>query len=211
MDLSFFILSYMSLPFYKLKLWKQFNNKASACWLHGLRSSSSSSSISTSSSFHSALTQLLQRGNAKLVVVVVGQRRRALPHDLRCDGIGRHLHRFHAADQSLEALVGERRLTPVQLYDPKRNWGRGQRARQTNRRLSFFFKWEDLVHSAANLLVQVIERVGDANCHLHSSLWGQFLNGCIALLPEGLRVVLVRQTGNVPLLETVRHNKTRRR
>lgn len=59
----------------------------------------------------------------------------------------------------------------------------------------------DLVHSDANSLVQVIERVGDANRHLHSGLGGQFFNGRIALLPEGLRVVLIGQTGNVPLLQ----------
>lgn len=53
----------------------------------------------------------------------------------------------------------------------------------------------------ADSLVQVIERVGDANCHLHSSLRGQFFNSCISLLPEGLRVVLVRQTGDLPFLE----------
>lgn len=50
-------------------------------------------------------------------------------------------------------------------------------------------------------LVQVIERVGDADCHLHSGLAGQFLDSCISFFPKGLRVVLVRQARNVPLLQ----------
>lgn len=52
-----------------------------------------------------------------------------------------------------------------------------------------------------NSLVQVIECVGDADCHLHSSLTGQFFNSCISLFPKRLRVVLIRQTRNIPLLE----------
>lgn len=46
--------------------------------------------------------------------------------------------------------------------------------------------------SDLNSLVQVIECVGGANCHLHSSLRGQLLNSCISLLSKGLRVVLIR-------------------
>lgn len=49
-------------------------------------------------------------------------------------------------------------------------------------------------------LVQIIERVGDAHCHLHSGLRRQLLDGCITLLPERLRVVLVGQTRNIPFL-----------
>lgn len=56
-------------------------------------------------------------------------------------------------------------------------------------------------------LVQVVECVGDANCHLHSSLRGQFLNSCISFFPKGLRVILIRQTRNLPFLEN-RRNKT---
>lgn len=65
-----------------------------------------------------SLTQLLQGGDPELVIVVVGQWRRAFPHDFRRDGLGRHLHRLHTTDEGLEPLVGERGLTPVQLYDP---------------------------------------------------------------------------------------------
>lgn len=43
----------------------------------------------------------------------------AFPHDLSCDGLRRHLHRIHTTDEGLEPLVGEGRLTPVQLYDPE--------------------------------------------------------------------------------------------
>lgn len=58
-----------------------------------------------------------------------------------------------------------------------------------------------MLDGRADSLVQVIERVGDANCHLHSSLRGQFLNSCISLLPEGLGVVLVGQARNLPFLQ----------
>lgn len=55
-----------------------------------------------------------------------------------------------------------------------------------------------------NSLVQVVECVGDADGHLHSGLRGQFLNSCISFFPKGLRVVLIRQTSDVPLLENSR-------
>lgn len=54
------------------------------------------------------LTQLLQGGDPKLVVMVVGQRRHALSHDFRRDGFSRHLHCVHTTDEGLEPLVGER-------------------------------------------------------------------------------------------------------
>lgn len=50
-------------------------------------------------------------------------------------------------------------------------------------------------------LVQIVERVGDAHRHLHSGLGCQLLDGCIALLPKRLRVILVGQTRNIPFLE----------
>lgn len=53
-----------------------------------------------------------------------------------------------------------------------------------------------------NSPVQIVERVGDAHRHLHSGLGRQLLDGCVALLPKRLRVVLVRQTGNVPFLDS---------
>lgn len=59
----------------------------------------------------------------------------------------------------------------------------------------------DVVLGDVNSLVQVIECVGDANCHLHSSLRGQFLNSCISLFPKGLRVILIGQARNIPFLE----------
>lgn len=65
-----------------------------------------------------SLTQLLQGGNPKLVIMVVGQGCSASSHDLRRDGLSRHLHRIHATDEGLEPLVGKRGLTPIQLYDP---------------------------------------------------------------------------------------------
>lgn len=129
--------------------------------------------------------------------MVVGQRRRAFPHYFSCDGLGRHLHCLHTTDEGLEPFVGERGLTPVQLYDPagedkELKTCRTQMMRPRSDRCG---EWR------ADSLVQVIERVGDANCHLHSGLRGQLLNRCIALLPKGLGVVLVRQTGNLPFLE----------
>lgn len=90
-------------------LLKSLNIKALSCWL----SACSTLLTSVSTSLVPVLTQLLQRGNAELVIMVVGQGRHALSHDLRGDGISRHLDRFHTADQSLEALVGKRRLTPI--------------------------------------------------------------------------------------------------
>lgn len=63
-------------------------------------------------------TELLQGGDAELVVMVLGQRRPASPHDVGRDGLGGQLHQIHAADERLEPLVGERGLTPVELYDP---------------------------------------------------------------------------------------------
>lgn len=64
------------------------------------------------------LTELLQGGNPELVIMVIGQRRAALPHDVGRDGLCRDLHCLHTTDEGLEPLVGERRLTPIQLYDP---------------------------------------------------------------------------------------------
>ena len=64
------------------------------------------------------LTQLLQGGDPELVIMVVGQWRGAFPHDVSGDGLCRHLHGLHTTDEGLEPLVGERGLTPVQLYDP---------------------------------------------------------------------------------------------
>lgn len=52
-----------------------------------------------------------------------------------------------------------------------------------------------------NSLVEVIESVGDANRHLHSSLRSQLLNGSISFFPKGLGVVLIRQTTDLPLLQ----------
>lgn len=49
-------------------------------------------------------------------------------------------------------------------------------------------------------LVQLVERVGDPYRHLHPGLAGQLLNGCVPLFPKGFRVILVRETGDVPLL-----------
>lgn len=65
-----------------------------------------------------SLTQLLQGGNPKLVIMVVRQWCSASSHDVRRNGLSRHLHRFHATDEGLEPLVGKRGLTPIQLYDP---------------------------------------------------------------------------------------------
>lgn len=64
------------------------------------------------------LTQLLQGGDPELVIVVFGQWRSAFPHDFPRDGLRRHLHCIHTTDEGLEPLVGERGLTPIQLYDP---------------------------------------------------------------------------------------------
>lgn len=55
-----------------------------------------------------------------------------------------------------------------------------------------------------NSLVQVIEGVGDANSHFHSSFRGQFLYSCVSLFPEGLGVVLIRQTSDLPFLDSGR-------
>lgn len=66
------------------------------------------------------LTQFLQGGNPKLVIVVVRQRRSAFSHDFSRDGLGRQLYWIHTADESLEPLVGEGGLTSVQLYDPEK-------------------------------------------------------------------------------------------
>lgn len=52
--------------------------------------------------------------------MVIGDWRGTRPHDLRCDGFCRGLHRLHPADEGLEALVREWGLTSVQLYNPKR-------------------------------------------------------------------------------------------
>lgn len=65
-----------------------------------------------------SLTQFLQGGDPELVVVFVRQRCSAFSHDLSRDGLCRHLHRLHVTNEGLEPLVGERRLTPIQLYDP---------------------------------------------------------------------------------------------
>lgn len=144
-----------------------------------------------------SLTQLLQGGDPELVIMVVGQWRHAFPHDFRRDGLSRHLHCIHTTDEGLEPLVGKWGLTPIQLYDP----AGAQKELKTWRTHRWSCFLADMLKGDADSLVQVIECVGDANRHLHSSLRGQFLNSCISLFPEGLRVVLVRQTRNVPFLE----------
>lgn len=63
-------------------------------------------------------TQLLQGGHPKLVVMVIQYGSGAAPHDVGRDDLSGHLNRLHAADERLEALVGQRRLTAIQLYDP---------------------------------------------------------------------------------------------
>lgn len=75
----------------------------------------------------SSLTELLKGRDPELVVVVLGQRRRALAHDLGRDGLGGNLHGVHAADERLEPLVGERGLAAVQLDDPAEGRRREQR------------------------------------------------------------------------------------
>lgn len=64
------------------------------------------------------LTQLLQGWNSKLVIVVFGKWRSAFTHGLCCNGFYRPLNWIHATDEGLETLVGEGRLTSIQLYDP---------------------------------------------------------------------------------------------
>lgn len=48
--------------------------------------------------------------------------------------------------------------------------------------------------------------MGDSHKHLHAGLTGQLLNGGITLLPERLRVILIRQASDVPLLSTTAQN-----
>jgi len=86
----------------------------------------------------SPLTQLLQGGDAELVVVVVRERRGALPHGVGGDGVGGDLHRLHAADQRLEPLVGERGLAAVQLYDPGAEEGEGEAKRSALEVVTFY-------------------------------------------------------------------------
>ena len=57
--------------------------------------------------------------------------------------------------------------------------------------------------------VEVVECVRDARRHLHPRLRGQLLDGRVALRPEGLRVVLVRQPADLPLLGEPMGNQNR--
>lgn len=66
-----------------------------------------------------ALTKLLQGRNPKLFIVIIRKRSAAGAHDFCCNGLGRSLHCLHPADEGLEALVGEWRLAPIELYDPE--------------------------------------------------------------------------------------------
>lgn len=59
------------------------------------------------------LTEFLQGGDPKLLIMIFRQRGSAFPHYLSSDGLRRHLHRVHTTDESLEPLVGEGRLTPI--------------------------------------------------------------------------------------------------
>lgn len=59
------------------------------------------------------LTEFLQGGDPKLLIMVFRQWGSAFPHYLSSDGLRRHLHRVHTTDESLEPLVGEGRLTPI--------------------------------------------------------------------------------------------------
>lgn len=145
--------------------------------------------------FFAVLTQFLQGGDSELFVVVVRQRRGAFAHDLGCDGLHWHLHWIHAADEGLEPLVGERRLTAIQLYDPVNN--QEQPNKEKNRRAK-----TAVTPLLFDSPVQIVERMGHPDCHLHSGLRGQLLNGSIALLSKGLRVVLVRQASDLPFLKS---------
>lgn len=64
------------------------------------------------------LTQLLQRRDAVLFPVVLRDGRDAAAHQRVRQRLHRHLGRVQPAYQRLETLVGERRLSAVQLDDP---------------------------------------------------------------------------------------------
>lgn len=69
------------------------------------------------------LTQLLQGRDPVLVSVVLRDGGDASTHQALRQRLHGHLGRIQSTDQSLETLVGERRLPAVQLYDP----GEGRR------------------------------------------------------------------------------------
>lgn len=121
-------------------------------------------------------------------------------HDFWGDPLRRQLHGVHPVDQSLEAFVGERRLSAVEFYDPleQKKTQKLHKHRPTvylNPCLWLLTLWRDSP-------VQIVERVRDPHHDLHGCLTGQFLDGGVALLPKRLRVVFVGQTGDLPFLKT---------
>lgn len=68
------------------------------------------------------LTKLFQGRNSKLVVMVFFERCGTSLKHVRSDRLHRQVDGAHLADEGLEALVCERRLSTVNFYDPGRSW-----------------------------------------------------------------------------------------
>lgn len=97
----------------------------------------------------------------------------------------------------LHSVVGERSLPVVFFNNP---------ADTTWITLTTRMGWvqRSVQHRCAHLPVHVVQRVWDFVNHFHSVAFGQFCHFPVAAQAVGLRVVLVRQLGHVPLFEQFR-------